>query len=313
MLPDFQSPTLHSGPPHQPFATSAPMKPTRLIAVFPTLLTLGNGACGFGAITFAAKVTQSTADAPGHGPLFFSALLIFGGMLFDMFDGAAARLTGQTSQLGAELDSLCDAITFGVAPAFLMLQFVNFPLWEGNEYSLPFIYPARLVWTIGALYMLCAILRLARFNIETEEDDAHDSFSGLPSPAAAGAVAAFPIVMPELLDMAQRGNATATMIASYLVPGVKIALPLVCLAVAMLMVSRIRYPHFGTQIIRGRGPRKTIIQVVFAAAAVAWVHELVVPLAFCYFAFNAPILHCWKWVFGRQTPADIAHVSRKSA
>ena len=289
------------------------MKPTRLIAVFPTLLTLGNGACGFAAITFAAKVTQNTADLPGHGPLFFSALLIFGGMLFDMFDGAAARLTGQTSQLGAELDSLCDAITFGVAPAFLMLQFVNFPLWEGNEYSLPFIYPARLVWTIGALYMLCAILRLARFNIETDEDDAHDSFSGLPSPAAAGAVAAFPIAMPELLEIAQRGNATATTVASYLVPGVKICLPLICLAVAMLMVSRIRYPHFGTQVIRGRGPRKTIIQFVFAGAAVAWVHELVVPLAFCYFAFGAPVMMGWTKLFGGGFRAAVVGESRKSA
>ncbi len=289
------------------------MKPTRLIAVFPTLLTLGNGACGFAAITFAAKVTQSTVDAPGYGPLFFSALLIFCGMLFDMFDGAAARLTGQTSQLGAELDSLCDAITFGVAPAFLMLQFVNFPLWEGNEYSLPFIYPARLVWTIGALYMLCAISRLARFNIETDEDDAHDSFSGLPSPAAAGAVAAFPIVMPELLELAQRGNATATRLANILVPGVKIALPLICLSVAMLMVSRIQYPHFGTQIIRGRGPRKTIIQLVFAGAAVAWVHELVVPLAFCYFAFGGPVMHCWRWLFGASASRDEVLTSRKSA
>ena len=307
---------LHFG--HRPPATShspqaSPMKPTRLIAVFPTLLTLGNGACGFAAITFAAKVTQTTPDMPGHGPLFYSALLIFGGMLFDMFDGAAARLTGQTSELGAELDSLCDAITFGVAPAFLMLQFVNFQLLEGYEYSLPFIYISRVVWTIAVLYMLCAVLRLARFNIETDEDDAHDSFSGLPSPAAAGAVAAFPIAMPELLDLAQRGNMTATRVANFLIPSVKIILPLVCLAVAMLMVSRIRYPHFGTQIIRGRGPRRTIIQFVFAAAAVAAVHELVVPLAFCYFAFGAPVMMGWTKLFGRGSPADIVSVSRKSA
>lgn len=276
------------------------MKSARLIAVFPTLLTLGNAACGFGAITFAAKVTQNTAEAPVYGPLFFSALLIFLGMLFDMFDGAAARLTGNTSELGAELDSLCDAITFGVAPAFLMLQFVNFPIWQESEYSLPFLYPARLVWTIGALYVICAILRLARFNIETDEDDAHDSFSGLPSPAAAGAVAAFPIVMPELHEMSQRGNPTATQIAGFLIPGAKIILPLVCLSVAILMVSRFRYPHFGTQLLRGRGPKRMIIQFVFAAAAVAWVHELVVPLAFCYFAFGAPLGRLFLTLTGRQ-------------
>jgi len=289
------------------------MKPTRLIAVFPTLLTLGNGACGFGAITFAAKVTQVAPDLPGHGPLFYSALLIFCGMVFDVFDGAAARLTGQTSELGAELDSLCDAITFGVAPAFLMLQFVNFPLWVGDEYSLPFIYPARLVWTIAALYVVCAVLRLARFNIETEEDDAHDSFSGLPSPAAAGALAAFPIAFPELLAMAAPGNPQAKIVAAVLIPGVKIILPLVCLAVAVLMVSRIRYPHFGTQIIRGRGPRKSIIQLVFAGAAVAWVHELVVPLAFCYFAFGAPMMVGWTKLWRSGTPVVLSPETRKSA
>lgn len=279
------------------------MKPARLIAVFPTLLTLGNAACGFGAITFAAKVTQNPTDMATYGPLFFSALLIFAGMLFDMFDGAAARLTGNTSELGAELDSLCDAITFGVAPGFLMLQFVNFPIWTGNEYSLPFIYPARLIWTIGALYMLCAILRLARFNVETDEDDAHDSFSGLPSPAAAGAVAAFPIAMPELMELAGRGNPTSTRIAEFLIPAAKVALPVVCLAVAILMVSRIRYPHFGTQLLRGRGPKKNIIQIVFAGAAVAWAHELVIPLAFCYFAFGAPIARGWSRLMGvKATP-----------
>ena len=154
------------------------MKPARLIAVFPTLLTLGNAACGFGAITFAAKVTHSPSESVIYGPLFFSALCIFAGMLFDMFDGAAARLTGNTSELGAELDSLCDAITFGVAPAFLMLQFVNFPIWQENEYSLPFIYPARLVWTIGVLYVLCAILRLARY---VDREGRCDGSGRLPS------------------------------------------------------------------------------------------------------------------------------------
>lgn len=276
------------------------MKPARLIAVFPTLLTLGNAACGFGAITFAAKATQNTAETVVYGPLFLSALCIFAGMLFDMFDGAAARLTGNTSELGAELDSLCDAITFGVAPAFLMLTFVNFPIWQGDEYSLPFIYTPRLVWTIGALYVVCAILRLARFNIETEEDDAHDSFSGLPSPAAAGVVAAFPIAMPELMELAKRGP-NAARVAEFLIPAVKVALPIFCLAAAMLMVSRIRYPHFGTQLLRGRGPRKNIIQIVLAVAAVAWAHELVIPAAFCYFAFAAPIARGWSRLMGART------------
>src|SRR5688572_17078539 len=105
------------------------MRPPKLIAVLPTMLTLANGACGFGAITFAAKLGPT--DVTGSTPVeavqasLVAASLIFLAMLFDMLDGSVARLMKQTSELGAQLDSLCDAVSFGVAPAFLMLQFVT--------------------------------------------------------------------------------------------------------------------------------------------------------------------------------------------
>ncbi len=90
----------------------------KMFAVLPTLLTLGNAVCGFGAITFAAKV--GLAERLGWGRtntdcLWMAAVLIFLAMVFDMLDGRAARWAKQTSQFGAELDSLCDAISFGVA------------------------------------------------------------------------------------------------------------------------------------------------------------------------------------------------------
>ena len=96
------------------------MKRAKMFAVLPTLLTLGNAACGFGAITFAAKVGPSNA---GGNELFIAALLIFLAMLFDLLDGSAARWARQTSDFGAQLDSLSDSISFGIAPAFLMLQY----------------------------------------------------------------------------------------------------------------------------------------------------------------------------------------------
>ena len=89
------------------------VKRTKMFAVLPTLLTLGNAACGFGAITFAAKVGP---DPAGEHDLFLSAVLIFLAMLFDMLDGSVARWAKQTSEFGAQLDSLCDAMSFGVAP-----------------------------------------------------------------------------------------------------------------------------------------------------------------------------------------------------
>jgi len=233
-----------------------------MIAVVPTLLTLGNAACGFGAITFAAKLGPAHAEG-NH--LVIASLLIYLGMLFDALDGSAARLTKQTSEIGAQLDSLCDAITFGVAPAFLMLQFVRHEhVGSGFEFEL-YLHP-RFLWTIGALYTVCTVLRLARFNVETDEDDTHDYFSGLPSPAAAGAVAAFPIGMRELLAIAD--STESLQLKMWLIPGAKVVLVGVTLAVACLMVSRIRYAHVFNQWIRGQQSRRQVIQLVFAMAVI---------------------------------------------
>src|SRR5436190_23067922 len=183
------------------------MPAPKLIAVLPTLLTLGNAVCGFGAITFAAKLGPVAQGGPtGEALSFICALLIFGAMVFDMLDGSAARLTRQTSELGAQLDSLCDAISFGVAPAFLMLPFVTRHLQDVEPGRFLFLYPPRMLWTIAVLYMLCAVLRLGRFNVETDEDDTHEGFSGLPSPAAAGTVVAFPFAMSELMSWKSSSN-----------------------------------------------------------------------------------------------------------
>jgi len=87
----------------------------RTIALLPTLITLGNGVCGVVAIfktgQFMAAGNEKTAQA--------AAWLILVAMIFDALDGFVARLTRTTSSFGAQLDSLCDLITFGVAPAFL--------------------------------------------------------------------------------------------------------------------------------------------------------------------------------------------------
>lgn len=281
------------------------MRPPKLIAVLPTMLTLANGACGFGAITFAAKLgpTEVTGSSPVGAvqASLVAASLIFLAMVFDMLDGSVARLMKQTSELGAQLDSLCDAISFGVAPAFLMLQFVTKELdrYGGFDWG---EHP-RLMWTIGVLYAMCAILRLARFNVETddEEEDAHNEFSGLPSPAAAGVVAAFPFAMPTVVELiAPPNNQAMHQVAEWIIPTVRTVLPLITAAVAGLMVSRIRYAHVFSQLFSGQRQRRHVIQLVFALAVVFWVHELAVPLLFCYFAFAGPVKAAWTEVIGRR-------------
>lgn len=258
------------------------MKRPRLVAAFPTMLTLGNAACGFACITFAAKVGPESLES-NH--LVYASLFIFLGMLFDALDGSAARLTNQTSEFGAELDSLCDAVTFGIGPAFLMLQF-------SQEYH------GRLLWVIGAVYALCALLRLARFNIETEEDDSHDVFSGLPSPAAAGVVASFPIALRGLYNLAEQVP-LASHVNEWLIPVMKMSLPFITLAVAILMVTRIPYPHVFNQLMQRKHRRWEIIQMVFVLAVVFLVKEMAVPLIFLFFAFAAPAKAGWKEVAGK--------------
>jgi len=143
------------------------------IPVLPTLLTLGNGVCGFAAIAYASKITLDE-NQTGHDFYFLlSAALIFLGMVFDMLDGYAARLSRTASEFGGQLDSLCDAITFGAAPAFLLLRLGQ--AWNDH----PIV--AKTVAVIAAVYMACAVLRLARFNVENTPDPAsHKRFKAYP-------------------------------------------------------------------------------------------------------------------------------------
>ncbi len=267
-------------------------KRQKMFAVLPTLLTLGNVACGFGSITFAAKLDGGAADPKN---LFIAGLLIFIAMVFDMLDGSAARWAKNTSDFGAELDSLCDAISFGVAPAFILIKF-----------STPF--HERLLWVIAVLFVMCAVLRLARFNVETGEEDTHETFSGLPSPAAAGTIAAFAVAYPEFLDRIKEWELnTLQSLREPLEKTAQIGLPFIALGVACLMVSRIRYPHVFNQLFSGRRNYHHMLQLIFTIAAVFVVREMAVPLIFCAFAFGSPLRAFWTKVTSR-----VRHKGRSS-
>jgi CDP-diacylglycerol--serine O-phosphatidyltransferase len=267
-----------------------------VFAVLPTLLTLGNAACGFGAITYAARVGP---DPPaGDQFLFISAVLIFLAMLFDMLDGSVARLARQTSDFGAQLDSLCDAVSFGVAPAFLMLRLLHWmepnsdPGHLEQQFQPFFEYPSRLLWVIACLFGLCALLRLARFNVETDEEDSHTFFSGLPSPAAAATIASFPIALMGLRSRAIEEGAWQSL-AKFLIPATYLLLPAITLSVAMLMVSRFRYAHFFNQLFHRHRSRLRLIQIILTLAIVFVLREAM-PLIFCYFAFTPPVQSAWR-------------------
>jgi len=278
----------------EPVISRAGLRRRKVFAVLPTLLTLCNAACGFAAITITAKVGP---EHFGGSELISASQLIFLAMLFDMLDGSAARLTNQTSDFGAQLDSLCDAISFGLAPAFIFLQ-LSHPAHQLMDTIAvaPFQFHPRLLWAIAVLFMTCAILRLARFNVETDDEDSHEFFSGLPSPAAAGVIASLPIGLEELKAQLSPGGTLASLepysrwIWSILV----VLVPLITLTTAILMVSRLRYAHVFNQLVRGRRSRRQILQIVFSLVLVFVVRELALPVLFCFFAFSAPCRATWQ-------------------
>jgi CDP-diacylglycerol--serine O-phosphatidyltransferase len=249
----------------------------RKIAIVPTLLTLGNGVCGFAAIASASKIGSIDVGS-GVDPFFAaSGWLIVAAMVFDMLDGYVARLSRSTSKFGGELDSLCDAVSFGVAPAFLLLRLG--PGWQPR----PIFHQALAC--IATLYLVCAVLRLARFNIENlGESTGGKRFRGLPSPAAAGCIASLAILRGELptklalhmkefdADLVQRW--------------VEVWAPVGALLVALLMVSRVPYPHVTKQILRGRRHFSHLVQVILMAFIIVLIREVTLVLLFWGYALG---------------------------
>jgi CDP-diacylglycerol--serine O-phosphatidyltransferase len=251
----------------------------RKIAILPTLLTLGNAVCGFAAIAYASKATPVTEDF--YYPL--AGGLIIAAMVFDSLDGYVARLSRTASNFGVQLDSLCDAISFGAAPAFLLLRM-------GPREDMPRLHQAVAV--IASLYMVCAILRLARFNVETTPDPvSHKRFRGLPSPGAAGCIASLAILRGEL---AERWVGLDTVQVHQLVG---VFAPVGALIVALLMVSRLPYPHLTKQMLRGRKHFSHLIQVVLVGFMLWLFRELAPVLVFWLYALGIPV---YVWLRGLQ-------------
>jgi len=246
----------------------------KYITILPSLITILNGIFGFAAIIVTSR---------GHFAL--AGYLILLAMIADMLDGRLARISQNTSSFGGQLDSLCDVISFGVAPAFLMLKVLESelsPEWLNlNDQS----FIQRFIWVTSAAYVSCAAIRLARFNVENDEDtSAHMSFIGLPTPAAAGVIVSLIIFQQKHMD-----------ILSVLSVTIIFTLPFFALGVAMLMVSRIRYPHVLNQYLKGKKPFSDLIKVVLLVFVIWWNLQAALAAIFCVFAASSFV----KWLYYR--------------
>jgi CDP-diacylglycerol--serine O-phosphatidyltransferase len=272
------------------------MRALKRIPVLPSLLTLGNAFCGFLSIAKVADALLAPTPEAFVAKMEVAAILIFAAMLCDALDGKVARLTRQTTDFGAQLDSLADAITFGVAPAFLAKILIDFHAPPRGALLVP--HP-KIYYLVAALYMLCAVMRLARFNVETESHDetAHREFVGLPSPAAAGLVASLVAFwctkgVPELpLSSLFLTQDAYTVVIK--------AMPWVVAAAGLLMVSRFPYPHLLNYVFRGGKSFLFLWTVVFLLILTALEWQMVF-VASCFgYALTGPLIWLYRLVSGR--------------
>ena len=278
----------------------------KYIAVLPSIVTLMNGLCGFSAIVFASRgpdaVWRPNLFPRGNTAVSFFALagyMIFLGMIADVLDGHVARISKSTSGFGAQLDSLCDVISFGVAPAFLMLQVmeVHFRHYQFDNSWLGMIF-GRAVFLIAIIYAMCAVIRLARFNVENKEDDSsHTSFVGLPSPPAAGLIVSMVIFRQDFLPkIAAWSGEIYRVVESISIWG----LPIVALIAGLLMVTRIPYPHVVNRLLRGKKSFFTFLLVLFVLLLMIWSIQLAMVLGFCIFMLFGIIHWLVSLLFFRQ-------------
>ena len=185
-------------------------QPRRAVVLLPNGFTLANLFFGVFAIVAASRGDYSRAGA----------YIVFGGVA-DALDGRIARATNSGSRFGEELDSLVDAISFGLAPAMIMFFAVlNQQGWD---------------WILCFMFTMCAVIRLARFNVEnTGRKKSH--FTGLPSPAAGGTLATY-------YWFSQTDLYTQTMIAD--LPWHQM-LRFIMLGLSFLMISNVQYAAMPT-------------------------------------------------------------------
>jgi CDP-diacylglycerol--serine O-phosphatidyltransferase len=285
-----------------------PRRRRRGVALLPSLFTLANCLSGFASISFATRGLETPPEGNIHyfaSSYSLAGYFIFLAMVFDMFDGFVARLTRSASDFGAELDSLADMVSFGIAPAFLSIRLIGDLLHTPGVkyYELPGPFQdnawLRLFWVIAAIYVSCTALRLARFNVMNKHDvGSHMNFRGMPSPGAAAIVAATVIFFEGLrtgshvvpLNLTQQMIDWLKMVFPYFVP-------VVLLVSALLMVSRFAYTHLINRFLRGRRKFRTLVGALLLAMVIVWQPQLSVITAIYLYALSAPVM----WLLGRMT------------
>jgi CDP-diacylglycerol--serine O-phosphatidyltransferase len=250
--------------------TTPPLKPqysspeeAARIYLLPNLFTAGNMLCGFLAIKNCIEARFTTLSAEGRADHYNMAVwFILFACVCDLFDGRVARATKRESLFGAEFDSIADTVSFGVAPALMACFLVIKPEATDNV--------QLVTWLLAFIYLLCAGVRLARFNVLTnplvpgnEKRVAGGDFVGLPSPAAAGMIASLVLVLSKIMEAKDQKNPFEETVQAWSWS----LLPLM-LIISFLMVSNVRFPSFKKLDWTARARTRGFILIIIGGAVV---------------------------------------------
>ena len=224
----------------------------------PNFITSLNLAAGFASIVFTF-----------NGQLVTASWLILAAMVFDFLDGFSARLLKAYSDIGKELDSLADVVSFGVAPAIIIYQLISNSLVSSIPlFTDGLVIKSLAIQLIPVIMPVCAALRLAKFNIDTTQTT---SFRGLPTPANALAV----------ISVVIAGFYTDSSVIDSLT-GSPVSLIIFTLVLSVLMVSRIPLLSLKTSNLKFRGNEGRYLLVAMVVIALAFLQlgaaPLIIPL-----------------------------------
>jgi len=230
------------------------------VYLIPSGFTAANIGMGFYAVMAAVRAFQFVGNgSPGdlvQASMYLdnAAKAIGWALLFDMLDGRIARMTKTTTEIGVQLDSMADIVTFGIAPAVLAYVWgYGATLQEGSSLH-------SLAWFLSFMYLMCGGFRLARFNVQASRPRIlaeglvktdKKNFVGLPIPVAGGLIAAIIHFAP--LPLVQYGPERAQIYSLLLMALVG--------ALSVLMVSTLRFSSFKTVGTKRRGMRTIILAV----------------------------------------------------
>lgn len=250
------------------------------IYLLPNSLTAGNLFFGFLAILKCIQANHQSDPLVISQNYVHAVWFILFSVICDAFDGRVARFGGRESLFGKEFDSIADMISFGVAPALMMIFLVLTPTVEKYPVFL------QISWLIGFIYLLCAGVRLARFNVLThpmlpiaERLKETKDFIGLPVPAAAGMIASMVLVISSLETPTFDSRSLAILIPPFM------------LAIAFLMVSNITYPSFKDLDWHTQAKFQNFIALILGLGTAFLFKEFFFAAIFLAYIFSGPIRH----------------------